>query len=450
MINQLVSVYNIHSYDEDLIGSFLPDDIFNSIKPSDTVILKPNWIKQSHLRKPDEWDYIITHPSIITVVIQKVINKLNSKGKIIIIDGPQTDSNFQKIIARYPVYYWKDLCKSKNINLEIVDLRDDEWVQRDDVTIKRVKLPGDPKGKTEVNLLDDLSEFKDHIKSKRGYYGADYNISETNKAHDGLNNLYRVSRTVIEGDVFINLPKLKTHKKSGITCCLKNLVGINTYKNFLPHHSEGSPSEAGDQFPHTNINSKIEGPLLAFIKQKFLHKTKLAIIFRPFKNLAKPFFGDTKDVIRSGNWYGNDTIWRTIIDLNKILFYSNADGSLREDKWINAKEYIGIVDAVKVGEGNGPLEPDPIEMGYIFVGKNPVAIDAVCAKFMGFDFKKIPSILNSFHVKHYRICNFTQDEIQVNIDGKVYSIADVPSKYIRDIMPHFGWQGHIEEKNIVK
>ena len=32
-----------------------------------------------------------------------------------------------------------------------------------------------------------------------------------------------------------SLPKLKTHKKAGITCALKNLIGINGNKEYLPH-----------------------------------------------------------------------------------------------------------------------------------------------------------------------------------------------------------------------
>jgi len=240
--------------------------------------------------------------------------------------------------------------KSKGVELQIIDLREDEWINEGDVTVSRKKLVGDPKGSTEVNLVSDLSEFHNHIKSKRGYYGADYNIKEVNKAHDGYNNLYRVSRSIIEANVFINIPKLKTHKKAGITCCLKNLVGINTYKNYLPHHSEGGPEDLGDQFPTNKIKTKIEGPVMAFIKQYVIQNTMMARIFKPFKRWSKNIFGDTNNTIRSGNWYGNDTVWRMILDLNKVLFYANYDGTIREDNWINTKNYIGIVDAILAGD----------------------------------------------------------------------------------------------------
>jgi len=383
-MTNIVFINKIKEYNEDAVYRILPDSLFSVIKSADTIVLKPNWVKESHLSKPDDWEYVITHPDIITAVLRKVLEKLGNKGKVIIADGPQTDSSFTKILAHYPVKKWNIMAEAKGVDLKIIDLRDDEWINEGDVTVSRKKLPGDPKGSTEVNLLSDLSEFNNHLKSKRGYYGADYNIREANKAHDGINNLYRVSRSIIEADVFINLPKLKTHKKAGITCCLKNLVGINTYKNYLPHHSEGGPVELGDQFPTNKIKSKIEGPTMAFLKQYIIQNTLMARIFKPFKRMGKNIFGDTNQTIRSGNWYGNDTIWRMILDLNKVLFYANPDGTLRDDQWIETKNYIGIVDAIIGGEGNGPMSPDPVNMNAVICGTNPVCIDCVCSRDMGF------------------------------------------------------------------
>ncbi len=40
-----------------------------------------------------------------------------------------------------------------------------------------------------------------------------------------------MSKSPLVADVFINLPKLKTHKKCGLTVNLKSLVGINANKN---------------------------------------------------------------------------------------------------------------------------------------------------------------------------------------------------------------------------
>lgn len=439
-----VKVTKIADYDIAEIYKVIPDSLFDKIKPGFTVLLKPNWIKESHLYKKNEWESVITHPAVITAVVKKIIKQLNRKGKIIITDGPETASSFKKILAHYPFELWGKLCLEDDIILEIIDLREDEWQSDGNVVIKRKKLSGDPRGSVEINLSQNQSEFYNHKKSKKGYFGADSDIIETNKAHDGEKNIYRVSRTVIEADVFVNLPKLKTHKKAGITCCLKNLVGINTYKNFLPHYSLGSHKGGGDQFPDEMISSKIEGGIMPIIHQNILLNPKLARVISPLIQLSKKIFGSNENTIRGGSWSGNDTIWRMILDLNKILFYGKSDNRMLSNNWSNAKNYIGVVDAIIAGEGNGPKSPDPIKMGYLIWGENPVAIDAVCARLMGFDPFKIPSIINAFKIKEFKLAPFTYKEINVIFDSESFLINDLPQQKIILCKPHFGWKGNIE------
>jgi uncharacterized protein (DUF362 family) len=445
MLNR-VYVQLARKYDVERLRAGLPDVVFSLIQPGDTVILKPNWVMESHKYRPTDWEYVITHPAVITAVLIKVLEHLAGKGRVVIIDGPTTEASFRKLIAHYPVAMWHELASFAGVALEVVDLREHEWETSNDIIVKRHSLQGDPRGKTEVNLLDQTSEFWGHRKSKRGYHGADYDQSETNRAHDGHHNLYSVSRTVLEGDVFINMPKLKTHRKTGITCCLKNLVGINTYKNYLPHHSEGGPCEGGDQFPIDNVNARIEWPLMAFLKKRVLKNPLLARTLSPLNTLGKRVFGDTRRVIRSGNWYGNDTIWRMILDLNKVMLYANPDGSLRDGLLVNTKRYIGIVDAVLAGEGHGPLAPEPVDMGYLFCGTNPVGIDAVCATFMGFDPYKIPTIASAFQVRQYPLCDFTMTDILVTIADNDYPLLELPANFIVPFEPQFGWKGHIEKE----
>jgi hypothetical protein len=65
-------------------------------------------------------------------------------------------------------------------------------------------------------------------------------------AHRLGRHQYPIAREVFEADVVFNVPKLKTHKKAGITAALKNLVGINGNKDFLPHHRVGGSLLGGD------------------------------------------------------------------------------------------------------------------------------------------------------------------------------------------------------------
>jgi uncharacterized protein (DUF362 family) len=438
-----VKLVNQNHYNEEEIYRLLPDELFSIIQSGNTVVLKPNWVLECHQEKPDEWEQVITHPTVTTAVLRKVVNRLNGRGKIIITDGPELNANFDNILALHPVAYWKKITGLNNIVLEIIDLREELYIQDKNVTIKKVSLPGDPGGKVMVNLLNDLSEFYNHVKSAKGYFAGGSDIQEANSAHNGSDNLYSVSKTVIACDVFINIPKLKTHKKSGITCSLKNLVGINTYRNYLPHNSIGTPMEGGDQFPNSYTRSRIETALMPSIHQYILKRPLLSRFFSPIITLGKRVFGDNKKTIRGGSWYGNDTIWRMILDINKILFYSDTEGNMVDDP-AKMKKYITVVDAIIAGEGYGPKSPDAKRINMLVMGTNPVSVDAVCARLMGFDPIKIPSIRNSFNIRHFPIINQVYKDIIIEFEQKTYNLSDFPKQCIADCNPHPGWSGHIE------
>jgi hypothetical protein len=296
-------------------------------------------------------------------------------------------------------------------------------------------------GSTECDL-GGLSEFVTHRRSRRGYFGADYDTEETNRVHSNGHHKYKVSRTVIASDVFINIPKMKTHKKAGITCSLKNLVGINTYKNWLPHHSEGTPDEGGDQFPRPGIRNRAETVLLEKFRSVLWKYQRYGRWMKGVKGVGRVVFGDTREVVRSGNWYGNDTIWRMILDLNKVLLYATPEGVLGSE----AKKYISVVDGIVAGEGNGPEAPDAKRTGVLLAGTNAVAVDALCSRLMGFDWRKIPLVRNAFDIKHLPICDFRYEDISVESTRAEFGgrLADLPDAATFRFRPHFGWVNHIE------
>ena len=49
------------------------------------------------------------------------------------------------------------------------------------------------------------------------FRGADYDPGPTTEHHSGGRNAYLLSETVLSADLIVNLPKLKTHKKTGVT-----------------------------------------------------------------------------------------------------------------------------------------------------------------------------------------------------------------------------------------
>jgi len=54
-----------------------------------------------------------------------------------------------------------------------------------------------------------------------------------------------------------------------------------------------------------------------------------------------------------------------------------------------------VVDGIVAMEGNGPLIGTPKPLGVILAGKNTLAVDATCARLMGYDPMKVKYLVNS-------------------------------------------------------
>jgi uncharacterized protein (DUF362 family) len=412
------------------------------VRPGDRVILKPNWVKEHDERfpGPDRWEHMVTHPAVIEAVARWTAQRLGNGGSITICDAPQTDSSFARIREYCGLDRILQRCQEAfpKVNFSLLDLRQEEWHAIDGVTVRRINLPGDPLGSTRV-ALDDASEFIGFHGLGR-LYGASYDLEETNQHHTGSRHDYLLCRTAMEADLFINLPKLKTHKKVGLTCALKNLVGINANKNWLPHHTEGTPEQGGDQFPATTVKTRLEHSWMGTAKRFLKHRPALGRLFVPFKKAGRLFFGDTQKVVRSGNWHGNDTCWRMVLDLNKCLFFFDGSGQPRKEPL----RYLAIVDGIVAGDGNGPMAPDPKPCGVILAGTHPVAVDCVAATLMGFGWRKLPLLEQSFHLRPPDLTPFSPDAIRICSNraawcGPVDAVTD-PFRF----RPHFGWVGAIE------
>jgi uncharacterized protein (DUF362 family) len=418
------------------------------IKPGDKVVLKPNWIKEKHSKDPHAWDIVITHPSVVTAVIEMVLEALRGKGRIVIADAPQTDSSFATISRLVGIDTWKEMGIKQGVPVEVLDLREDEWTSRDGLIVGRRKLQGDPCGSTTVDMKDD-SAFVGKPMPRLGYFGADYMSDETTWAHSEGRNIYKVSRSVIESNVFINLPKLKTHMKAGITVCMKNLVGINTYKNYLPHYSIGTPEQGGDEFDTHTSRTVAERAIMSRLRRLWSVFPQITKFFVPAKRMGRRIFGDSSEVVRGGSWYGNDTLWRTIIDLNRILLYANPDGTMRSGSIVMAKRYLSFVDGIISGEGRGPSSPDRIDTGVLIAGTNPLSVDCVAARMMGFDYLKIPYLREGFSIPKYSLADFVYEQLRLRSDYEPWDkpLGQVSDASVFSFKPAPSWVGHIELKH---
>ena len=260
-----------------------------------------------------------------------------------------------------------------------MDLRR-QWAEIDDSSsfVKTVHaLAGDPNGYSLVDL---------GTRSRLACFGAsahfgvtDYGAAATNGNHHGAHR-YLVSNTVLGADVILNLPKLKTHMKTGMTGALKNFVGIIGSKDFLPHFRAGSPSGGGDEYPDGNWISRAASPVREIMQTRApLWMWKLALAGA--RTASAP-------LIHGGGWHGNDTLWRTVHDLVDIARNYGVDGILRD----RPRTILTLVDAIVAGEDCGPLKPRPKPCGLLVWGEDPGMVDVTCATLMGFDWRRIPML----------------------------------------------------------
>ena len=413
------------------------------VRPGDRVLVKPNLIAHQPANS-DAWECVITHGSVLRAVVDYVLIALAGRGSVLIADAPQEDSDMDAIRQRLGVGPLLEFyARRAAVPVEFLDLRNHYRVSRRGVYVQTRSLPGDPRGNARVNL-GGRSHFAEVDGAGRRYYGAFYDVDETNAHHSEGRHEYMISRSALEADVFISVPKLKTHKKVGVTLNLKGLVGLNGAKNWLPHYALGAPGgEAGDQFPCGGARQRLENSLVIRAKELLLKRNPLATALAGFlKPWAYRLFGATDAVVRSGNWHGNDTCWRMVLDLNRALLYATPEGVLAPER----KRYFSIVDGLVAMEGDGPVAGRPRPAGLVAAGSDPAAVDAVCAAAAGLDYRKMPMIARAFDPGEYALSRTAPGQVAVvsNQAGLAGALDALLARPPMRFAPHFGWKGFVE------
>ena len=414
------------------------------VHPGDTVVLKPNFVRDFRESRPGHEDCMITHGSIIRAVADYVYLAMDGQGRIIIADAPQNDANFDNIRKMAGLDALRDLYgQEAGFEIEVLDLRPERTRKVRGVIVGHDSLPGDPLGYVRVNL-GAHSAFAHVNHLCHLLYGSEYDTNELCQHHHDDVHEYLISKTILDADCVINLPKMKTHKKTGVTLSMKNLVGINGNKNWLPHYREGTPAEGGDQFADNGVIHRVERAVVSIFKQVFPRLGRLRpMLARPTIFMGRKLFGDTnEETIRSGNWHGNDTTWRMVMDLNRILIYSDSEGKMHTKP--RRRSFI-VVDGIVAGEGDGPLDPTPKPAGVVVAGIGPVAVDLVCTRLMGFDFRKIRFLIRAFDPSPYPLTAAGYDDVRclaesLDRDCLLDSIVPITPPF----NPCRGWKDAIE------
>jgi hypothetical protein len=255
------------------------------------------------------------------------------------------------------------------------------------------------------------------------------------KTHGKGRHRYLVAKDVIAADVVINLPKLKTHKKAGITCALKNLIGINGNKEYLPHHRLGGANLGGDCYPgDSRVKRMLE---YAADQQNVAESVKVGRAWGAVAtqlNRVLHLMGDNLGI--EGSWSGNDTIWRTGLDLNRILLYGKVDSSMASSP---QRRVVHLTDAIIAGQGDGPLAPQPLPLGLLIAGNNAASVDWFGARVLGYDPQLVSIVREAFGRFRWPITAFQPGDITLLGDWGVGKIDQVMKEMPPVIYP-VGWR----------
>jgi uncharacterized protein (DUF362 family) len=419
------------------------------IEPGMTVVIKPNFVLSRHKNGKDLFS-IITHPAVLRAVADYCWIALNGSGRIIIADAPQYDCNFNDLVDRLGLKLLCDFYAGNSVSVEYRDLRN-YWSRQRHFPSMVEPLAGDPAGRVLVDL-GRRSAFEGKG-NEQALYGAVYHRSETIRSHSSGRHQYEVSGTILGADAVISCPKLKVHKKVGVTLNAKGLVGIATNKNYLVHYTLGTPSHGGDQFPDGLLTAS-ESSLIGI--ERWMYDHFLAPRSRPLEYLHRTIYwlhnhtlrplgfkvAEWKRNLDAGNWYGNDSVWRMTVDLMRIMYFATPDGRLRRTP---QRRLFSFVDGIVGGENNGPLVPDPVASGVVLAGNGLLSTDLASAALMGFDPLKLRLYRNLLQDPHY--------DYEVQLLGDVRTVSNEPgwNGLLADwhsnslcFRAHPGWVGQIE------
>lgn len=390
------------------------------ISPGKNVFVLCNFVQHQLGRSVEAFHAKCTHGSVVRALIDYVRIALGGRGSVRFGNAPLQSCEWNKVVeetgAQRVLNFYRQF-GNQEVMVNLTDLRQ-HIIHRHALGTVETCFHGNdtdlcvPVDLGSDSLLDALYQSGGEPK----FRVLDYDYRRTQRCHAKGRHVYLISKHVLDCDVLVSVPKLKTHEKVGITCGIKGCVGTVAHKDCLAHHRLGPPREGGDEYPDR----------LAFLKSlSFLHdavyteesgsyRTALHLLNQYGRKIVRRF---TRAL--SGSWSGNDTCWRMALDLARIAEYANKEGRLCAKK---QRKHIMLTDGVIGGEGDGPLSPRPVPLGYLSFSDNVAFGDYVNCLAMGYDPKKIPMIHEAFQLETYPLAPGDPSKAAIQVNGETYDV----------------------------
>jgi uncharacterized protein (DUF362 family) len=396
---------------------------FATIIKNKTILVKPNLVL--HPRSDDDEKCLTTHPEFILSAVEALLEF--KPFQIIIGDSPIQMCQWNSL---FKTSFYKKLASFETkfqVKIKLLDFRRMVWSNSGKVTNEIRPL-------SEYILFDlkENSYLEPITNDSHTFRVTNYNPDRLAVSHKKGRHVYCIAKEIFEADVILQLPKIKTHQKTGITNAIKNLVGINGDKDFLPHHRMGGSESGGDCYPGSNPLRRISEKML-----DRANKNIGSLVYFPWhfgSKLIWKLLPRSPYHSLSAGWYGNDTTWRMVADINKIAHFGDKKGELAKQP---VRKIFSLCDGIIGGHGNGPLKPIPLPLGVILFTDDSLAADLAAARLMRFDNSKIPLLREL-------VGNWRVEELSISLNDKIVQFDDLKNLSV-NTTPAVGWMGHIEE-----
>lgn len=381
-----------------------------------------------------------THGSVLRALLDYVLLALGRAGSVRFGNAPVQACHWEEVLHESGAATVLDFYGRRGLDVQARDLRlfvtERDRLRRTRRTVTRDQ----PLNAVEIELGKNslLSELYQNAGGKPRFRVAEYDPSKTEACHSAKSHKYILNREILNSDVVISVPKLKTHSKVGMTCALKGFVGTVGHKDCLAHHRFGGPQKGGDEYPG---ESWIRVGLSHLHGWVYGHESGLSKWLLQATDAISRYLLNRMGAIQEGGWHGNDTAWRMALDVARIAAYAGANG-LMED--VPQRKHLVFVDGIIGGGGDGPLSPQPVQAGVVLFGDDVVLGDWVCAKLMGFDPEKIPLVREAFRVRSFPLSDARRLEQMICVNGKGLLPGGKDILGPAHFIPPRGWKGHIE------
>jgi len=412
-LSELINYYKSTDL-ADAISSLINKKLTPAQIQGKRILLKPNWVK--HSSTPNDELCLRTNEHFIIAALTAIIKA--EPSEVVIGDAPIQGCKWDNMISKFLIKNINELSQGYNIPIKLKDFRRRKYVISDNNPESSLRPLSDyiifNLGKN--SHLEPVTES-----SKTQFRVTNYDPDRMLSAHAPGIHKYCITKEFFKSDIVVSLPKIKTHEKTCITGALKNIVGINGDKDFLPHHRIGGTKFGGDCYPGGSYlrywaELALDKANRRQGRNSFWYWQKLSSFLW---HISRP--GPEHNI--SAGWHGNDTTWRMVLDINKIAEYGREDGTIADKP---QRQIFSICDGIIAGQGDGPLIPEPLPLGIISFTNSSINNDRAIACLMDLPIEKIPLLIHGNLDKNCEV-TFNNKDLSIE-DLKKYSIKAKPPK----------------------